>query len=286
MPVTFSFTLSLCIFLSVFVRPIPTKERDAGAVAVGELDVDPPHPSSAQPGFDSDDNYTLSDQDYYEDREETTDSAPWEKRYEKLWVDVEKREVKTTYKSVTAELKARFGELFKSRRSGTDDDEEEEEEEEEEKEKYEPAPETSSDEDEGDVVVRPIARARQTSRLLTIPEQRESGLEDSESADNSVCEQVSNNSRYEQGDPEEDDEKGEASSPSPRPRKITTASEGSSFAQLVPQDFTEENQARTASPSPTEDGAVSPEDYRPSSPPLLQDNAPKADLNVNDEAEI
>ncbi|KAK7891618.1 hypothetical protein WMY93_023581 [Mugilogobius chulae] len=56
-------------------------ERDADAVDVGELDVDPLHPSE-HPGFDSDDNYTtLSDQDH-EDREESPDSVPWEKRYE------------------------------------------------------------------------------------------------------------------------------------------------------------------------------------------------------------
>ena len=48
---------------------------------------------------------------------------------------------------------------------------------------------SSSDEDEGEPVLRPTARARSTV-LLTIPEQRESGLEDSqtESADNSLRE--------------------------------------------------------------------------------------------------
>ncbi|XP_028440556.1 ankyrin repeat domain-containing protein 26 [Perca flavescens] len=111
-------------------------------------------------------------------------NVPWENRYEKLWVEVEKREVKSTFKNVAGELKEKFGELLKPRRST--------EEELQATAEYTSAEEESSDEDEeGEVIVRPMARARSTV-LLTIPEQRESGLEDSvtESADNSLCENM------------------------------------------------------------------------------------------------
>lgn len=94
---------------------------------------------------------------------------PWEKRYEKLWVEVEKKEVKSTFKSVAGELKERFGELFKSRRPPENTTAEETS-------PSSSAEEESSDEDE--VIVRPAARAR-SSVLFTIPEQRESGQEDS-----------------------------------------------------------------------------------------------------------
>lgn len=108
--------------------------------------------------------------------------APWEKHYEKLWVEVEKKELKSTFKNVAGELKEKFGELYKSRQ-------------EEENARGEAAPATtsaeedSSDEEEGgEVIVRPAARARRTV-LLPIPEQTESGQEDSvaESPDDSVC---------------------------------------------------------------------------------------------------
>lgn len=101
------------------------------------------------------------------------EAAPWEKRYEKLWVEVEKRHVKSNYKNVACELKEKFGELLRSAPPA----------EEEEQEQDEPG-EDSSDEEEGEVIVRPTARAR-SSILLTIPEQMESGLEDS---DRSTCE--------------------------------------------------------------------------------------------------
>ncbi|XP_034734638.1 ankyrin repeat domain-containing protein 26 isoform X7 [Etheostoma cragini] len=109
--------------------------------------------------------------------------VPWENRYEKLWVEVEKREVKSTFKNVAGELKEKFGELLKSRHST---------EEEQATADFTATEEESSDEDEeGEVIVRPMARARNTV-LLTIPEQRESGLEDSvtESTDNSLCENL------------------------------------------------------------------------------------------------
>ncbi|XP_015270799.1 PREDICTED: ankyrin repeat domain-containing protein 26-like [Gekko japonicus] len=39
------------------------------------------------------------------------DAALWEERYEKMWVTNEKREIKTCFKSITAELKQKFGEI-------------------------------------------------------------------------------------------------------------------------------------------------------------------------------
>lgn len=106
--------------------------------------------------------------------------VPWEKRYEKLWVEVEKREVKSTFKSVAGELKEKFGELFKSRHDIR---------EEQATAGSASAEEDSSDEEDGEVIERPTARARSTP-LITIAEQRESGPEDSaaESNVNSLCE--------------------------------------------------------------------------------------------------
>ncbi|XP_042324779.1 ankyrin repeat domain-containing protein 26-like isoform X5 [Sceloporus undulatus] len=42
------------------------------------------------------------------------DSTIWEERYEKMWVANEKREVKSHFKSITAELKQMFGEISKN----------------------------------------------------------------------------------------------------------------------------------------------------------------------------
>ncbi|XP_072182920.1 uncharacterized protein [Excalfactoria chinensis] len=39
---------------------------------------------------------------------------PWEERYERMWVEKEKRELKTNFKSITAELKQLFGEINES----------------------------------------------------------------------------------------------------------------------------------------------------------------------------
>lgn len=129
------------------------------------------------------DNY-LKNQCSPEKRAEADNDAPWEKRYEKLWVEVEKREVKSTFKNVAGELKEKFGELFKLRCPVEDNTEEQQSTLE-----CTSADNDSSDEEEGEIIVRPTARARSTV-LLTIPEQRESGLEDSvsESTDNSLCE--------------------------------------------------------------------------------------------------
>ncbi|XP_013863484.1 ankyrin repeat domain-containing protein 26 isoform X2 [Austrofundulus limnaeus] len=112
------------------------------------------------------------------------EDAPWEKRYEKLWVEVEKKEIKSTFKNVAGELKEKFGELYKSRQETENTIEEATP-------ALTSAEEDSSDEEEGgEVIVQPAARARSTV-LLTIPEQSESGQEDSaaESPDDSVCEE-------------------------------------------------------------------------------------------------
>ncbi|XP_069384329.1 ankyrin repeat domain-containing protein 26 isoform X4 [Paralichthys olivaceus] len=152
------------------------------------------------------------------------EDCPWEKRYEKLWVEVEKREVKSTFKNVAGELKEKFGELFQSRCSA-----EEAAEEEQATAESTSAEEGSSDEDEGEIIVRPAARARSTV-LLTIPEQRESGLEDSltESPGNSRCEDgmqlaqppVSDSSMHQEPELLTDDALEESRSPSPH---LTTA---------------------------------------------------------------
>nr|XP_033814788.1 ankyrin repeat domain-containing protein 26 [Geotrypetes seraphini] len=48
------------------------------------------------------------------DEDETSDSKmTWEEKYEKMWVENEKKEVKTNFKYITAELKQRFGETCK-----------------------------------------------------------------------------------------------------------------------------------------------------------------------------
>ncbi|XP_073798583.1 ankyrin repeat domain-containing protein 26 isoform X18 [Danio rerio] len=103
--------------------------------------------------------------------EESTDEMPWEERYEKIWVENEKKETKSQYKNVAAELKERFGELEHKEEPDLSEQEEP-------KEVEIKADEEDSSEDEGDPIVRPIARAR-SAMLLPIPEQRESGLEDS-----------------------------------------------------------------------------------------------------------
>ncbi|XP_045900839.1 ankyrin repeat domain-containing protein 36A isoform X2 [Micropterus dolomieu] len=158
------------------------KEKD-DAVDTCEVDLSNPCPFG-HVGSDSGDNYNdFRDQHSPEERREAGYNVPWEKRYEKLWVEVEKREVKSSFKNVAGELKEKFGELLKSRRPAQDITVEEQTTAE-----YTSVEEESSDE-EGEIIVRPAARARSTV-LLTIPEQRESGLEDSvtESTDKSACE--------------------------------------------------------------------------------------------------
>lgn len=54
-----------------------------------------------------------------EDQQDTKD-ASWEKNYEKIWVEFEKRETKSQYKNVAAELKEMFGELTPYKPSSPD----------------------------------------------------------------------------------------------------------------------------------------------------------------------
>ncbi|XP_057185653.1 ankyrin repeat domain-containing protein 26 isoform X4 [Triplophysa rosa] len=108
--------------------------------------------------------------------------TPWEERYEKIWVESEKKETKSQYKNVTAELKERFGELEPAdllEKDGEDGKEAKGEEEVDTTDEKEADVEDSSEE-EDEPIVRPTARAR-SAVLLPIPEQRESGLEDSQS---------------------------------------------------------------------------------------------------------
>ncbi|XP_031724441.1 ankyrin repeat domain-containing protein 26 isoform X2 [Anarrhichthys ocellatus] len=197
------------------------KEID-DAIDTCELDLNNPSPSGHVSSDGRERDSDFGDQRSPEERNEAGDNVPWENRYEKLWVEVEKREVKSTFKNVAGELKERFGELLKSRRSAEDVAEEERATGNE----STSAEEDSSDEEEGEVIVRPMARARSTV-LLTIPEQRESGLEDSvtESTDNSLCEDrmqlheppASESNMCREPDLLTDDVMEECSSPSPQP---------------------------------------------------------------------
>ncbi|XP_027128479.1 ankyrin repeat domain-containing protein 26 isoform X3 [Larimichthys crocea] len=194
------------------------KEKD-DAVDTCEVDLNNPCPSDHVGSDSGEKDNDFRDQHSPEERGEAGD-VPWEKRYEKLWVEVEKRDVKSTFRNVAGELKEKFGELLKSRCSAEDIPEEEEAVAES------SSAEESSDEDEGEVIVRPMARAR-SSVLVTIPEQRESGLEDSvtESTDKSACDDrmqvcerpASESSMYQEPDLLTDEE---CRSPSPQ---LTTA---------------------------------------------------------------
>lgn len=201
---------------------MPSKENH-DAVDSCELDLTGPDPSGpVAPGSrkqDGDFRDQLSD--------DGRGDVPWEKRYEKLWVEVEKKEVKSNFRNVAGELKERFGELLKARQRA---------EEAETAAQSTSAEEESSDEDEeeeGELILRPTARARSTV-LLTIPEQRESGLDDSESTDRSErddrtkgCERPASQSCT-CPDPITDEES-RSPSPQPAPRgastdRLTTAS--------------------------------------------------------------
>ncbi|XP_070827857.1 putative coiled-coil domain-containing protein 144B [Chaetodon trifascialis] len=162
---------------------MPSKEKDY-AVDACELALNNPCPSGPVGSGSGEQDNDFRDLHSPEERGEAGDDVPWEKRYEKLWVEVEKREVKSTFKNVAGELKEKFGELLRSRRPAEDVTEKEQA-----MAENTSAEEESSDEEEGEVIVRPTARARSTV-LVTIPEQRESGLEDSvtESTDKSVYE--------------------------------------------------------------------------------------------------
>ncbi|XP_068169266.1 ankyrin repeat domain-containing protein 26-like isoform X10 [Antennarius striatus] len=161
------------------------KEKNQ-AVDSCELNQNSPEPSDHVDSDGGEKDHDVRDPHGLEEGGETCDSPQWEKRYEKLWVEVEKREVKSTFRNVAGELKEKFGELVESRSAG-----EYLQEEQQAVAESTSADEESSDEDEGEVIVRPTARAR-TAVLLTIPEQRESGPEDSvtESSDKSMSRQA------------------------------------------------------------------------------------------------
>ncbi|XP_065133517.1 ankyrin repeat domain-containing protein 26 isoform X1 [Paramisgurnus dabryanus] len=132
------------------------------------LDVGSPH---------THDPFELPD---FAEKEENAGDIPWEERYEKIWVENDKKETKSQYKNVTAELKERFGELDPKQHhdlfelQGNDGKHSSGDEE------LDVVAEVEdSSEEEGEPIVRPAARAR-SAVLLPIPEQRESGLEDSQ----------------------------------------------------------------------------------------------------------
>ncbi|XP_067291948.1 ankyrin repeat domain-containing protein 26 isoform X2 [Pseudorasbora parva] len=114
-----------------------------------------------------------------DEQEEKTDEIPWEERYEKIWVENDKKETKSQYKNVAAELKEKFGELEHKEPGDLLEQEWIETQQDDEEEKKD-MDEDDSSEEEGEPIVRPMARAR-SAILLPIPEQRESGLEDSQS---------------------------------------------------------------------------------------------------------
>ncbi|XP_076863224.1 LOW QUALITY PROTEIN: ankyrin repeat domain-containing protein 26 [Brachyhypopomus gauderio] len=107
----------------------------------------------------------------------------WEQRYEKIWVEIEKKETKTQYKNVAAELKERFGEIEQKKWSESEDKEAKEENEvKKDKEGDVECPEITSEEDssedEGEPVMRPVHPI--SARRLYIPGQRESGLKNTQ----------------------------------------------------------------------------------------------------------
>lgn len=53
-----------------------------------------------------------------DENRESSDSEPsWKEKYEKMWVEHEKKEVKSHFKDITAELKHKFGEITKMKKS-------------------------------------------------------------------------------------------------------------------------------------------------------------------------
>ncbi|XP_030628026.1 ankyrin repeat domain-containing protein 26 [Chanos chanos] len=123
------------------------------------------------------------DWDVDDNKEEDLKETLW-KRCERIWVDKEKKQLNTDYKNVATELKEKFGEVDHMEQEKKIDDEEQKGEQgrmeisEKVEDSHSTVEEESSEEDEGEPIVRPIARAR-SKVLLPIPEQRESGPEDS-----------------------------------------------------------------------------------------------------------
>lgn len=167
---------------------MPSKEREI----LDALHINPGSPCQLGPS----ESQTTEVEEKEEEKEKQEDientsshEITWEQRYEKIWVEIEKKETKSQYKNVAAELKERFGELEQNLQSETPKDKEAKEEKRgsnkyimKDKEVPEGASEENSSEDEEELIVRPTAQARSV-RLLTIPEQRESGQEESCSED-------------------------------------------------------------------------------------------------------
>lgn len=165
-----------------------SKERET----LDALEIDLSSPYQLAPS----ESQTTEVEEKEEDKEKQEDienasfhESTWEHRYEKIWVEIEKKETKSQYKNVAAELKERFGEIEQNKQSETAQDKEAKEAIEEankdiKKDTEGPvgASEEDSSEDEEELIVRPTARARSV-RLLPIPEQRESGQEESYSED-------------------------------------------------------------------------------------------------------
>ncbi|XP_017340864.1 ankyrin repeat domain-containing protein 26 isoform X1 [Ictalurus punctatus] len=153
-----------------------------------EIDVSSPYQLAPSESQTTEVGENEEDKEKQEDVENTSfHETTWEQRYEKIWVEIEKKETKSQYKNVTAELKERFGEIEQKAQSETAQDQEAKEEKEEGNENIKKdvpvgASEEDSIEDEEELIVRPTTRARSV-RLLPIPEQRESGQEESYSED-------------------------------------------------------------------------------------------------------
>ncbi|KAG5845807.1 hypothetical protein ANANG_G00143110 [Anguilla anguilla] len=204
---------------SVESKEEPHKERHA--VDTSGLDVS--NPTHVTPG----ESHSRSTQEEEGTRTGDKASEPWEKRYEKIWVEIEKREVKSQFKSVAAELKEKFGETQKDAGeptldagSGEDEDEHGEGDA-----PFRTAEEESSEEEE---IIRPAARAKSLV-LLPIPEQRESGLEDS-ATEPAESPQSERRARRQSGSPQ--DPCSAESSQRGEPDRITEKQENKQFPAL------------------------------------------------------
>ncbi|XP_064199130.1 ankyrin repeat domain-containing protein 26 isoform X2 [Anguilla rostrata] len=204
---------------SVESKEEPHKERHA--VDTSGLDVS--NPTHVTPG----ESHSRSTQEEEGTRTGDKASEPWEKRYEKIWVEIEKREVKSQFKSVAAELKEKFGETQKDAGgptldagSGEDEDEHGEGDA-----PFRTAEEESSEEEE---IIRPAARAKSLV-LLPIPEQRESGLEDS-ATEPAESPQSERRARRKSGSPQ--DPCSAESSQRGEPDRITEKQENKQFPAL------------------------------------------------------
>ncbi|XP_035280259.1 ankyrin repeat domain-containing protein 26 isoform X2 [Anguilla anguilla] len=204
---------------SVESKEEPHKERHA--VDTSGLDVS--NPTHVTPG----ESHSRSTQEEEGTRTGDKASEPWEKRYEKIWVEIEKREVKSQFKSVAAELKEKFGETQKdageptlNAGSGEDEDEHGEGDA-----PFRTAEEESSEEEE---IIRPAARAKSLV-LLPIPEQRESGLEDS-ATEPAESPQSERRARRQSGSPQ--DPCSAESSQRGEPDRITEKQENKQFPAL------------------------------------------------------